>query len=253
MVLPHPFRMIIAGPSECGKTTFVCKLLEERSSMIDPPVSQVLWYSGNPKSAEKAKSSLSSKALEGVSFEEGIPDVNELTQHQEGEEEQSQLPNRLIILDDFMGNAEVEDKAFKLFTQESHHNNISVIYILQNYFYQSKGRVNIGRSASHVVMFNTPQDATPVTKLLHNMQGNLGSERKRGRKGPSFVSKVVSHLADSGHGYLMMVLTQKAPQSTRIRTDIYTGEDNVFYVAQGATLAPQLTKTVNTECRTEEI
>ena len=56
--LAHPFRMVVSGPSQFGKTTIVCKLLKYRLSMIQPPVQQVLWYSGNQHSADSAKSAL---------------------------------------------------------------------------------------------------------------------------------------------------------------------------------------------------
>ena len=40
----HPFTCIVAGPTGCGKTTFVARLLRNASEMIDPPPERVTWY-----------------------------------------------------------------------------------------------------------------------------------------------------------------------------------------------------------------
>ena len=40
----HPFTCIVAGPTGCGKTTFVARLLRNASAMIDPPPERVTWY-----------------------------------------------------------------------------------------------------------------------------------------------------------------------------------------------------------------
>ena len=37
----HPFTCIVAGPTGCGKTTFVTRLLRNASTMIDPSTEHV--------------------------------------------------------------------------------------------------------------------------------------------------------------------------------------------------------------------
>ena len=39
------------------------------------------------------------------------------------------------MLDDFMGDKKVEEKVFKIFTQLSHQNYMSIVYMLQNTFH----------------------------------------------------------------------------------------------------------------------
>ena len=39
--LHHPFSMILAGPSRCGKTSFVYSLLAEAQRLVDQPFDYV--------------------------------------------------------------------------------------------------------------------------------------------------------------------------------------------------------------------
>ena len=40
----HPFTMLIAGPTSCGKTTWIKALLEQSQSMIVPPPRKIFWF-----------------------------------------------------------------------------------------------------------------------------------------------------------------------------------------------------------------
>ena len=42
--LKTPFRAIISGPSECGKTTFVFNILRDRDNIIDVPTENVIYF-----------------------------------------------------------------------------------------------------------------------------------------------------------------------------------------------------------------
>ena len=39
----HPFTCLVAGPTGCGKTTFVKELLEKSQLLIDPPPQRTVW------------------------------------------------------------------------------------------------------------------------------------------------------------------------------------------------------------------
>ena len=57
----------------------------------------------------------------------------------------------LFIIDDMMG--EKDGVISKLFTKKSNHGNLSVIYIVQNLFHQSKEHRTISLNASYLYNF----------------------------------------------------------------------------------------------------
>ena len=63
----HPFTCIVAGPTGCGKTTFVARLLRNASAMIDPPPERVTWYYGEWQTAYE------NLDIPNMRLEEGLP------------------------------------------------------------------------------------------------------------------------------------------------------------------------------------
>ena len=77
----HPFTCLVAGPTGCGKSTFLKKLLELKDDKIFNAPSKVIWCytQWQPLYA----------SMEGVDFYQGLPEVEE-------------LESCLLILDDIM-------------------------------------------------------------------------------------------------------------------------------------------------------
>ena len=46
LALKHPFTVIIAGPSSCGKTRFVFRLVDNIDRMIDPTPTKIVYCYG---------------------------------------------------------------------------------------------------------------------------------------------------------------------------------------------------------------
>ena len=41
--------MVIAGPSQCGKTTLVVDMLKKSHQLFNPPPQRIIWYFGEYK------------------------------------------------------------------------------------------------------------------------------------------------------------------------------------------------------------
>ena len=63
----HPFTCIVAGPTGCGKSTFVTRMLRHAAAMIDPPPEKITWCYGEWQEA------YATTDLSHVRFEEGLP------------------------------------------------------------------------------------------------------------------------------------------------------------------------------------
>ena len=114
----HPFTCIVAGPTGCGKTTFVTRLLRNSSTMIDPSPERVTWYYGEWQSAYE------NLDIPNLRLEEGLPTSFDASKR------------NIVVLDDIM--AETDERVTNLFTKKSHHCNTSVIYLVQNLFPKNK-------------------------------------------------------------------------------------------------------------------
>ena len=113
--LNSPFTCVVAGPTDCGKTVFVRKLLS--SDLIYPHPLKVIWcYSEWQSACEE----INTKFVEGLTEEDCD----------------------LIIIDDLMNELK---KVVDLFTKKSHHRNTSVVFVVQNIF--EKGLRTISLSA----------------------------------------------------------------------------------------------------------
>ena len=145
----HPFTCIVAGPTGCGKTTFVARLLRNASSMINPTPEHVTWYYGEWQSAYE------NLDIPNVRLEQGLPTVFDTGKR------------NVVVLYDLM--VETDGRVTDLFSKKSHHSNTSVIYLVQNLFPKHKESRTISLNAQYIVVFKNPRDASQVTHLAKQM------------------------------------------------------------------------------------
>ena len=118
--LIHPFRLLIVGPTSSGKTTWTKNLILNKEKLIDKPITDIYYIYGQEQDAYN-------ELKDKIIFSQDISLI-----------EQNFGPNTLIILDDLQEELTKHiDKLKKLFIKRSHHEQISVIIILQNIFSNS--------------------------------------------------------------------------------------------------------------------
>ena len=100
--------------------------------------------------------------------------------------------------------------------------------------------MDISRSTSHMVLFNSPQDIRLVGLVLGSVMGERNT----------LVKKVVQQ--KTPHRYIMVDVCQRTANCARIHSNIFPDENNVFYVNKDCKLDPQDTKD-NPGCRSKEI
>jgi hypothetical protein len=95
--------------------------------------------------------------LNNVSFVKGVPEFNN----------PENLPS-LIVLDDLMDSA-FSSKVSELFTNRSHHRNISLILITQNLFHQGPSSRDISLNSMYIAVFKNPRDKTKIVHLARQV------------------------------------------------------------------------------------
>ena len=74
---------------------------------------------------------------------------------------------KLIIVDDLMSEVLGSGGGViaNLFTKGSHHNNLSVMYIVQNIFHQNKWQRDISLNSHYIVIFRNLRDRAQIKRL----------------------------------------------------------------------------------------
>jgi hypothetical protein len=191
--LQHPFTLIVAGPSSCGKSTFVIRLLEYKEQLCDIVFKNIVWCHSEDNAPHH---------LKDVSFVKGVPDF----------ENPENVPT-LIVLDDLMDSA-YSKKVSELFTKGSHHRNISLVLITQNLFHQGPSSRDISLNSKYIVVFKNPRDKTQIVHLARQVYPeNIAS-----------FHKTYLEVCKDPHTYLFLDLTQSINDLLRFRTKIFPGE-----------------------------
>ena len=146
--LEKPFRLIVAGGSGSGKTEFV-KQLVERNHFSSPFEKIVYCY-------PDYLSEVPAEFTRIVEYVSGLPDDEYFANVEK---------NSLIILDDMMTECGNSNSIMKLFSVIARKRNLSLIFIVQNIYDNSRQFRNIRLNATGFVLFKF-YAATDVTKRI---------------------------------------------------------------------------------------
>jgi len=139
-----PSSIIIAGPSQRGKTTFTRQLLQQADSLFERPIRKIVYCYGQWQECFKDMTSQ-------VTFVDGIP-----------EDIPSMFPFNyrpgILVLDDLMRNCSDGERIVDLFTKVSHHCDVTCIYLTRNLFPPGKFSRSISLNAHYIIAFNNPCD-----------------------------------------------------------------------------------------------
>ena len=204
--LKCPFSLIVAGPSGCGKSTFIANLLIHQGRLIDKDLDYILWFYGEvPPDPSLVQS------LGNVRAIQGLPDSfdNYIQSSQNG----------LALFEDLMSECSKNEQITAFFTRKSHHQNISVIFVTQNFYHQGRERKNFGRNAKYLCIFDSPLDKTIPYSLAQKLMP---------RNQSAFID-MFNHAIDYTHyGYLFIDGDQTSPKNAKFRTDIFGDTQRVL-------------------------
>ena len=137
----HPTTIQVSGPTRCGKTRLERRILEMQ--LIQPFATGILWvYCEWQPDYDMIR-----ERYPGIEFEKGWRDeiFDSLSPEQ----------RNILVLDDQIGVASSSTSVADLFTKGSHHRNLTVIYLVQNVYYQGKSQRTISLNSHYSVFFVT--------------------------------------------------------------------------------------------------
>jgi len=206
--LHAPFGMIIAGPSRCGKTTFVYHLLKNASRVMNKPPGKVIFFYNQwqPLLAAMVRERLVHRALPQ------LPSVSDVQEHIRPRE------NGLVIVDDFM--REANSDIGYMFTALSHHHNVSVVFLSQNLFSQHGPFRDMSLSATYLVYFKNPRDGSQIWHFARQFRPD----------NPAYVVHGYRSATQAPYSYVLFDLHQQTPDYLRMRTRIFPHEGRTVII-----------------------
>ena len=146
--------------------------LKRSSEVVYPKPTSITYHYGvwQPKFDEILESNFSIKFVNGLPIEL----ENKSNDHQ------------LIVIDDLLNESSKSDDLLNLFCRGSHHNNISVIFITQNFFHKNLRPLTL--NSKYLICMRNLRDCSWVN--------NLGKQLNHGRK---------YHLLESAYGECLKI------------------------------------------------
>jgi len=198
----HPFTCIVAGPTGCGKTSFVIKLLRNLDSQCTESRLEggIIWRYSEETAVPRQQIS---KLGLNISYQEGLP---ESYGNARGE------PS-LIILDDLLNEAYGRNVC-DLFTKGCHHINISVVLLTQNIFHQGTHFRDISLNSKYLVLLKNVRDKNQFTFLARQVYPEQSQS----------LYKSYRDATKRPHGYFILDFAQDTDDRLRFRTNVFPDE-----------------------------
>ena len=199
----HPFTCMVSGPTCCGKTQFVTRVLQNCYTKISPPPEKIIWLY---KRWQPLYDVIHNSVVPEVEFIQGIPP----TIDQDTFIDPS--VKNLLILDDLMSTCAKDSRINELFTEGSHHRNLSVMSINQNLFHNRDPTQR--RNTHYLVLFNNPVDKQPVMTLSRQIYP----------ENPQHLMKHYKEATLKNYGYLLVDLKPFTEETKRLVTNILAND-----------------------------
>lgn len=197
--LQHPFTAVLAGPSKSGKSFFIKDFIYFKTYMVKPTPDKIVWFYGIYQNLYDE--------ISDVTFIEGFP-----TNYEE-----YLGTNTLFIIDDLMCEVGGDRRLTNLFTKGSHHHNLSIFFITQNFFH--KGTKDLRLNADYLFLFKNRRDLNQITCLGRQLY-------PRNHK---FFQEVYADATRKPFTYLLIDLKNETDEEHRLRTQILPNQNQYYY------------------------
>ena len=206
--LKHPFPALIPGPTCCGKTQFVKRLLEAGEEMIQGAPERNIWCYGIYQPAYDEMQ----RTIPNFTFIEGVPsDLESMID--------PSIRNP-VVLDDLLQELSNNERITSLFTKGCHHQNLSVIFLLQSNFLHRKESRDMSLNCHYLILFNSPRDRSQISHLAkQTFPGNV-----------KYMQESFQDATSRPYGSLLCDLKPETPTDFRLRSQVFPGETQYAYV-----------------------
>lgn len=203
--LKCPFNMLVAGPSQSGKSTWVSKLLKYAPSLLEAMPKKIIWYSPHGQVPNNVS----------VDVRTCLP--------WETDEEEIEDDVDLVVLDDFAHETNNSRQLTKFLTQVSHHRRISVILLSQNLFWSGKETRTQSLNMHYIVLMRQTRDRQQIRTLARQTASNENDFKY-------FLAAYNDAIGDKSFSYLLVSVHPRDDPQLFLRTSIFPDESSAAIV-----------------------
>jgi hypothetical protein len=197
-----PTTILIAGPTFSGKSFLAANIIRQQSDIFSIKPTQILYcYSQYQPLFTQLEDEISN-----LKFIKGLPnsqDIETLTKDS---------PHSLCILDDLMSEVISSQFCLHLATRVSHHAKMSLIYITQNLFANSRFSRSLNLNMAYSIICKNPKEYVQVKEFARRLGGNSNHA----------MMEAYDDILKQPFGYLLVDLNSKSNDHYRFRTNIFT-------------------------------
>jgi len=113
---------------------------------------------------------------------------------------------------------EIDDS--DMFTRGSHHRNVSVMFMVQNFLNKNKHTRTISLNVRYIVLFKNPRDNSQLAHLAKQLYPHYSR----------YAQDAYEDATREPYRYLLLNLWSEHDKDLRLRTNTYPGERQVVYV-----------------------
>lgn len=197
--------LIILGPSNVGKSTFVFQLLKHANGAFTKPIQAIYYCYGvdQPLFAEMKK------AIPHMTFFEGLPSKTEL------ETWNMKYPNeKILILDDMMSECAKSKDVVDIYCKYAHHLKYFCLLICQNAFCPGREFRTISLNTHYFFLFKNGRDEMQIQTLGRQFfPGNV-----------KYFMDAYKKATAEKYGYLLIDLSPHSNPEYKLRTNVLPGQ-----------------------------
>ena len=187
--IKSPSVVILAGPTQSGKTTLITNLIRNSGYWSEVKPKEIIY-------CYEVWQAKFNDLRDIVTFNKGLIDI------------EKDIPDdgqhRWVILDDMMEEVTKNLETQKAFTVYSHHKNMTVFFLIQNFFERKLRTITL--NAHYVGFFKNPRDKSQILTLGQKV---FPGEKERIQAAYESVSK-------KPYSHLWFNLTQDADDDLRL-------------------------------------
>lgn len=203
----NPSTFVLAGPSQCGKTTFTFNLLRNAHIMFQDPrcVQNVLYYYNQWQTGFDRfdKEKIVTSWINELPTTDGM---------QEKTMPFAEIGGSIVIIDDFA--QQLKKDTIDIFSRLAHHTKSVVLLLTQNLFSKNPVFRDISLNSTYIVLFKNPRDVSQITHFA----------RQFAPGDTKFVVDSFCDVTKKPYTYMVYDYHQATPDLLRVRTNIFPNE-----------------------------